>query len=200
MGELSPGVQAKLLRVLQERAFERVGGNKTFTVNIRIIAATNKDLAAMVTRAPSARTSTSGSTSFPWSSRPCATGAATSSPWPSTSWPVTPRKTGKAITRISTPAITMLMHYPWPGNVRELENVIHRAVILAEDDVIHGYNLPLSLQSPVFSGTDIRNGLEAKLAAIEYEMLVEALRLHQGNTSEAGPGAGAYPAPPWAFA
>jgi Nif-specific regulatory protein len=79
----------------------------------------------------------------------------------------------------------MLMNYDWPGNVRELENVILRAVILTEDDVIHGYNLPLSLQTPVFSGADIRNGLEAKLAAIEYEMLVEALRTHRGNTTDA---------------
>ena len=63
--------------------------------------------------------------------------------------------------------------------------MIQRAVILTEDDAIHGYNLPLSLQSPVLPGLDVQSGLESKLAAIGYEMLVEALRLHQGNASEA---------------
>ncbi len=95
------------------------------------------------------------------------------------------QETGKVINRITTPTLTMLMSYPWPGNVRELENVIHRAVILTEDDAIHGYNLPLSLQTPVLSGQGRPYGLVARLEAMEYEMLVEALRLHHGNSTEA---------------
>ena len=57
------------------------------------------------------------------------------------------RENNKKICRISTPALQMLMNYPWPGNVRELENVIERAVILSEDNTIHGYNLPPSVQN-----------------------------------------------------
>ncbi len=79
----------------------------------------------------------------------------------------------------------MLMAYHWPGNVRELENVIERSVILADDGVIHGYNLPPSLQTSEETGTTFGCGLEAKLEAVEHEMIVEALKNHKGNTTEA---------------
>ena len=92
---------------------------------------------------------------------------------------------GIEVKRISTPALNMLTCYHWPGNVRELENVIERAVILAEDGVIHGYNLPPSLQTPIAEEIACVGGLEARLNAIEYEMIVEALKLHHGNTTEA---------------
>lgn len=185
VGELSLGVQAKLLRVLQERAFERVGGNKTVTVDIRIIAATNKNLAEMAERGDFRQDLYFRLNVFPLQVPPLrdrGSDIVTLAEHFAASYA---KETGKAIKRITTPAINMLMHYHWPGNVRELENVIHRAVILTEDDAIHGYNLPLSLQTPVFSGPDTLDGLEARLAAVEYEMLVEALRLHQGNTTEA---------------
>jgi Nif-specific regulatory protein len=91
----------------------------------------------------------------------------------------------KDVRRISTPALNMLMSYHWPGNVRELESVIQRATSLAEDGVIHGYNLPPSLQTPVLSGTVARGGLDAKLNAIEYETIIDALKTHGGNTTEA---------------
>ena len=95
------------------------------------------------------------------------------------------RESGKEVKRISTPALNMMMNYHWPGNVRELENVIERAVILSEDEVVHGYNLPPSLQTSLLSGTACKGGLEAKLASVEYEMLIEALKTHGGNVTEA---------------
>ena len=79
----------------------------------------------------------------------------------------------------------MLMAYHWPGNVRELENVIERSVILSEDGVIHGYNLPPSLQTSTETGTTFGCGLDAKIEAVEYEMIVEALKTHHGNMTEA---------------
>ena len=94
-------------------------------------------------------------------------------------------ETGKDVKRISTPALNMLMAYHWPGNVRELENVIERSVILSEDGVIHGYNLPPSLQTSTETGTTFGCGLEAKLQAVEYEMIIEALKTHNGNMTEA---------------
>jgi Nif-specific regulatory protein len=92
---------------------------------------------------------------------------------------------GKDLKRLSTPALNMLMAYHWPGNVRELENVIERAVILSDDGVIHGYNLPPSLQTCAETGTTFGCGLEAKIQSVEYEMIVEALKNHNGNTTEA---------------
>lgn len=185
VGELSPGVQAKLLRVLQERAFERVGGNRTITVDIRIVAATNKNLADMVAEGTFRQDLYFRLNVFPLVVPPLRDRGSDIVTLAEHFVARYAGENGKPIQRITTPAINMLMTYHWPGNVRELENVIQRAVILTEDDAIHGYNLPLSLQSPVFAGKDIRNGLEARLAAMEYEMLVEALRLHQGNASEA---------------
>ena len=185
VGELSLGVQAKLLRVLQERAFERVGGNKTVTVDIRIVAATNKNLSEMVTNGTFRQDLYFRLNVFPLMIPPLRDRGSDIITLAEHFVARFSREIGKPIKRITTPALNMLMSYHWPGNVRELENVIQRAVVLTEDDAIHGYNLPLSLQSPVFSGADIQNGLEARLAAIEHEMLVEALRLHQGNTTEA---------------
>jgi len=94
-------------------------------------------------------------------------------------------ETGKDIKRISTPALNMMMSYHWPGNVRELENVIERATILAEDGVIHGYNLPPSLQTPILSGTVQEGGLDARLGVIEYEMIIDSMKTYGGNMSEA---------------
>jgi Nif-specific regulatory protein len=185
VGEFSLGVQAKLLRVLQERAFERVGGNRTVTVDIRIVAATNKNLAEMVTNGTFRQDLYFRLNVFPLVVPPLRDRGSDIITLAEHFVSRFADETGKRIQRITTPALNMLMNYHWPGNVRELENVVQRAVILSEDDAIHGYHLPMSLQSPVFSQGDIKNGLEAKLAIIEYEMLVEALRLHQGNASEA---------------
>jgi Nif-specific regulatory protein len=185
VGELSLGVQAKLLRVLQERAFERVGGNKTITVNIRIVAATNKNLAEMVATGRFRQDLYFRLNVFPLMVPPLRDRGSDIITLAEHFVGAFSKENNKKINRITTPALNMLMNYHWPGNVRELENVINRAVILTEDDAIHGYNLPLSLQSPVFSGAEAQNGLEARLSAIEYEMLVEALRLHQGNTTDA---------------
>ncbi len=185
VGELSLSVQAKLLRVLQERAFERVGGNATVTVNIRIVAATNKDLAKMVEEGRFREDLYFRLNVFPLVIPPLRDRGSDVITLAEHFVARFAKENGKQITRITTPALNMLTNYHWPGNVRELENVIERAVILTEDSAIHSYNLPLSLQLPVFSETNIPGGLEAKLAAVEYEMLVGALRLHHGNVSDA---------------
>jgi len=185
VGELSLSIQAKLLRVLQEKSFERVGGNKTVTVDIRIITATNRNLAEMVERGAFRQDLYFRLNVFPLVVPPLRERGSDIVTLAEHFVTRFARETEKPVTRITTPALNMLMSYSWPGNVRELENVIERAVILTEDDAIHGYNLPLSLQPPAQAGEDSGNGMEAKLASIEREMLVEALRLHQGNTIKA---------------
>ena len=95
------------------------------------------------------------------------------------------KKFGKETKRISTGVQEMLLSYPWPGNIRELENVIERAVILSEDNVIQGDDLPLSLQVPVLSSTENSKTLVAKLDTLEYEMIIEALSTQKGNISNA---------------
>ena len=185
VGELSLAMQAKLLRVLQEKTFERVGGNKPVKVDLRIVAATNRDLPAMIAKGDFREDLYYRLNVFPITIPPLRERGSDVVTLADHFVARFASDTAKEIKRISTPALTMLMSYHWPGNVRELENVIERAVILSDDGVIHGYNLPPSLQTSVLSGTTFGCGLQAKLDAVEYEMIVEALKTHNGNTTEA---------------
>jgi Nif-specific regulatory protein len=185
IGELSLPMQAKLLRVLQERTFERVGGNKPIKVNIRVIAATNRDLVKMAEEGTFREDLYYRLNVFPILIPPLRERNSDIIILAEHFVSHFVRQFGKEIKRISVPVQEMLMAYPWLGNVRELENVIERAVILSEDNVIHGYDLPLSLQTPLLSSTNFKNALTAKLEAVEYEMIVEALTNHKGNMSAA---------------
>jgi Nif-specific regulatory protein len=95
------------------------------------------------------------------------------------------RQNGRNIKRISTPAIDMLTSYHWPGNVRELENVIERATLVCEGNVIHGYHLPPTLQTAEGSGTVTRTSLEQAVEAYEKELLIDALKTTRGNRARA---------------
>ncbi|MFT4174632.1 MAG: sigma 54-interacting transcriptional regulator [Rhodocyclaceae bacterium] len=185
VGELSLPMQAKLLRVLQEKTFERVGGNTPIHVNLRIIAATNRDLAAMVAQGSFREDLYYRLNVFPITIPPLRERGNDIVALADHFATQCARQMGVAVKRISTPAINMLLCYHWPGNVRELENVIERAILMSEDDVIHGYNLPPSLQTPTVPDVAERGRLDARLAAMEYEMIVDALKAHRGNTTEA---------------
>lgn len=184
VGELSLAMQAKLLRVLQEKTFERVGSNRPITVDIRIIAATNRDLAEMAAGGLFREDLYYRLNIFPILIPPLRERGSDIINLADHFVAHYSKENRKKVKRISTPALNMLMSYHWPGNVRELENAIERAVILSEDEVIHGYNLPPSLQTSVITGTELKGTLESRLAAVEYEMLLEALKSHQGNVSE----------------
>ena len=185
VGELSPAMQAKLLRVLQEKTFERVGGNRTIKIDIRIITATNRDLAEMVAKGTFREDLYYRLNVFPIIIPPLRDRGSDMITLADHFVARFAGESGKEVKRISTPALNMMMNYHWPGNVRELENVIERAVILSEDEVVHGYNLPPSLQTSVLSGTECMGGLETRLASVEYEMLIEALKTYNGNMTEA---------------
>jgi transcriptional regulator with GAF, ATPase, and Fis domain len=127
IGEMPPEVQVRLLRVLQEREFERVGGHQTIKVDVRVIAATNRDLAREVAEGVFRQDLYYRLNVFPLqlpSLRERAEDIAL----------LTRRyasKIGRKITRVPRETMERLVSYPWPGNVRELENVIERAVILS---------------------------------------------------------------------
>ncbi|MBI4556188.1 MAG: nif-specific transcriptional activator NifA [Candidatus Hydrogenedentes bacterium] len=185
IGDLSPSMQIRLLRVLQEREFERVGGAETIKVDVRIIAATNRDLENLMIGEEFRQDLYYRLNVFPIHIPP-----------------LRERRTDilmladhfvekyslshqKNVRRISTPAIDMLMSYHWPGNVRELENCVERAVLLSRDDVVHGHHLPPTLQTAEASGTVMRGKMEATLESVEREMLVEALKDARGNKAQA---------------
>lgn len=185
VGELSLTVQAKLLRVLQNRTFERVGGSKPVKIDVRIIAATNRNLAEMVEQGTFREDLYYRLHVFPITVPPLRERGSDVIALADHFVSTFSEENAKSIKRISTPALNMLMSYHWPGNVRELENVMERAVILSDDDVIHSYNLPPSLQTSKESGTAFGLTLEDKVRAVEYEMIVEALKNTNGHMGEA---------------
>jgi len=95
------------------------------------------------------------------------------------------REHAKSIKRISTPAIDMLTSYHWPGNVRELENVIERAVLICDSNVIHGHHLPPSLQTAEGSDTVTRLSLATAMEAYERDLIQDALKTARGNRAKA---------------
>lgn len=185
VGELTPSMQAKLLRVLQEKTFERVGSGKPIKVEVRIIAATNRDLSAMVDQGLFREDLYYRLNVFPITVPPLRERGSDVITLADHFVTTFAKENGKSVKRITTPAINMLMSYHWPGNVRELENVIERSVLLAEDEVIHGYDLPPSLQTSAESGTALGVSLESKLRAVEHEMIVEALKASNGHIGDA---------------
>ena len=91
----------------------------------------------------------------------------------------------KTIKRISTQAIDLLMQYHWPGNIRELQNVIERAVIVCDEEVIRSYHLPPTLQTRGSSNTGSVRSLSAAVENLERELIIEALKETRGNQSQA---------------
>ncbi len=185
IGDISPAMQIKLLRVLQEREFERVGGIETIKVDVRVIAATNRNLEELIEKGDFREDLYYRLNVFPIHLPPLRQ-RRTDIPLLADFFVEKYSKIHhKSIKRISTPAIDMLMSYHWPGNVRELENCIERAVILSQDDVIHGHHLPPTLQTAEASGTKPKGTLTSTLEGVERELLVEALKLARGNMSKA---------------
>ncbi len=189
IGDISPGVQVRLLRVLQERTFERVGGNEPISVNVRIIAATSQDLEAAIEDNSFREDLYYRLNIFPIclpSLRERRSDIILLADHFLTRFN---EKYSKKIRRISTPAINMMMSYHWPGNVRELENCVEHAVLTSDDDVIHGFNLPPSLQTAQETHTEFipEDGvsLETLINSYEREILVDALKTHRGNCAGA---------------
>lgn len=185
IGELSPAVQVKLLRVLQEREIERVGGSSRIPVDVRVIAATNRRLEDELAAGRFREDLYYRLNVFPLRMPPLR--QRTSDILLLADWFVEKYATRnhKAVLRISSPAIDLLASYHWPGNVRELENSIERAVILSTDKVIHSWHLPPSLQSAASTHTEPSSTLAAALARLEKELIVEALKLQHGNMAAA---------------
>lgn len=185
IGELSPSVQVKLLRVLQTHEVERVGGTRTLSVDVRIIAATHVDLEKAVEAGTFREDLFYRLNVFPLYIPPLRERKSDIVLLADHFLEKYGDKHGKPMQRISTPAIDMIMSYHWPGNVRELENCIERAVILSTDGVVHGHHLPPSLQTAAATDTRVSGSFEVMMAAYEREILTEALKNARGNVSKA---------------
>ncbi len=182
IGEVPPAVQVKLLRILQEETFERLGSNKTVKVDVRIITATNKDLAAMVKQGQFRE-------DLYWRLN------VISLQLPSLKERREDipnlvqhfinrfsRKNGKEMKGLESKAMEILLGYEWPGNVRELENVIERSVVLDRDGIIGADDLPADIQSasiPAMESVTIPLG--TPMEEVERILMEETLKRTKGD-------------------
>jgi two-component system nitrogen regulation response regulator GlnG len=164
---MAPATQTKILRVLQAGEIQRVGGTETIKVDVRVIAATNKDLEAMV-KAKSFREDLYYRLNVVRIKMPALRERAEDIP------PIIDfclqnlAKQRKAkVTRVSPEALSMLGRYPWPGNVRELENVIYRSAIIAQGDAILVNDLPAEIRGAVNPGTTLGGEADASNAPFD---------------------------------
>ena len=183
IGDLGLSVQAKFLRVLQEREFEKVGGNDTIKVDVRIIAATNKNLADEVKKKAFREDLYYRLSVFPIIVPPLRNRKTDIPMLADFFADKYSGKNGKQIKSITSGAVGLLTAYNWPGNVRELENCIERAVILSNDGIIHASQLPLVMQTAGPVRPQPEGSLEKVIEMVEHEMIVEKLKESGGNMS-----------------
>jgi Nif-specific regulatory protein len=185
IGELSLSIQVKLLNVVQDREFQRLGSSTLRKCNVRLIAATNKDLEKAVAQ---------GSFREDFYYR--------LNVFPIYMPPLRERRTDilllaeyflqkyneenhKKVQRISTSAIDLLIQYHWPGNVRELQNCMERALLICDEDTIKSYHLPPTLQSSASLNDANPLSFAASVENFERELIFDALKRFNGNQSKA---------------
>jgi transcriptional regulator with GAF, ATPase, and Fis domain len=187
VGDISPAVQAKLLRVLQEREFERVGSNRPVKVDVRVVAATNHDLEAAVQEKRFREDLYFRLNVVPIHLPPLRERREDILPMAEVFLKKYAAENSKAIRGLTREARHALLTYDYPGNVRELENAIERAVILARGDVIDQEDLPLAFQDAAGGAAPPvpPDSLPARLEALERELIQDALARADGVQTRA---------------
>jgi Nif-specific regulatory protein len=186
IGDLPLSVQTKLLRVLQEKTFERVGGNTTMKVDVRIITATNRNLEVLIQEGKFREDLYYRLNIFPIVVPPLRERKTDIMLLANYFIEKFSKEHEKKIVSISTSTTDMLMNYHWPGNVRELENCIERAIILCNDGVIHSYHLPPNLQkSDASVPRETQGAYKNMMANLEGKAIMEELERSRGNMAKA---------------
>jgi Nif-specific regulatory protein len=185
IGDLSPTTQIKLLRILQEREFERVGGQATLHCDVRVITATSRDLEKLIEEGRFRLDLYYRLNVFPIYVPPLRERKSDMLQLADHFVEKYSEVNQKKIHRISTAAIDLMMRYHWPGNVRELENCIERAVLLCRGDAIQAHHLPPTLQASGQIDAPTSCLLDSALSALEHEMIVDALKNTHGNMARA---------------
>jgi len=186
IGDISPLLQVRLLRVLQEREFERVGGGDTISIDVRVIAATSRPLEELIAQSTFREDLYYRLNVFPILLSPLRERGSDILMLADHFLEKYAASHGKAMPRLTERALEVLMAHRWPGNVRELENVIERAVLLETDGTIHTHHFPPSLQpkpdlAPLSGPGD---GLKGRVAAFEADLFREMLTDCRGNCAE----------------
>jgi two-component system response regulator FlrC len=192
------GLQAKLLRVLQEREVERVGARKPISLDIRVVATTNRDLAGEVAAGRFREDLFYRLSVFPLAWRPLRERTADILPLAEKLLAKHVNKMKHAAAKLSPEAQACLTEYPWPGNVRELDNAIQRALILQQGGLIQPQDFCLNgavtfaslpVAAPVIREVEIEadstGALGDDLRRREFQMIIDTLRAERGRRKEA---------------
>jgi transcriptional regulator with GAF, ATPase, and Fis domain len=193
IGELAPALQVKLLRVLQEREFERVGGTHPVKVDIRLVAATNRDLAEAV-RNGEFRQDLYYRLAVVRLTMPPLRDRKDDVPMLARHFiqKYAKRCKGKA-KPISSEAMELLANYDWPGNVRELENAIERALVLGTSDILLAEDLPESLLEQAPTKKMVQRQFHSKVKELKRELILAAVEQAGGSYVEAAEMLGLHP-------
>ncbi len=191
IGEMEMTLQAKLLRVIQQREFERVGGNELITTDVRIISATNRDLKKAVEQKEFREDLFYRLNSFPIYIPPLRQRRGDILVLADAFLTHFNKKLGKSIKGFTKKALKLMYEYDWPGNVREMENTIERSLILAEKEMVDVEDFPIHLRSAVedrkieSSGSIFGDDIIVPFEKIKEEAIRNSLRITQGNIMEA---------------
>jgi len=184
IGEISNSVQVKLLHVVQERNFQRLGSNKLINCDVRLVAATNRDLEKAVAEHTFREDLYYRLNVFPVYMPPLRERRTDILLLAEFFLEKFTKENSKSIKRISTSAIDMLIQYHWPGNVRELQNCIERAVLICDDDTLKGIHLPPSLQISDLRSLENPLSLTAAVENFEKDLIIEGLKKNNGNQTK----------------
>jgi Nif-specific regulatory protein len=192
IGELAPALQVKLLRVLQEREFERVGGTRPISVDVRLIAATNKDLGEAVKSGTFRKDLFYRLNVLSVVMPPLRERREDIAVLANYFVAKYIKKCGMRAKRLSPEAVACLVNYDWPGNVRELENAIERALVLGISDVIPPEDLPESIlengSTPSIEGAKYHH----EVKELKKQLILNALKETKGNYTEAAQSLGVH--------
>jgi transcriptional regulator with PAS, ATPase and Fis domain len=206
VGDISPGLQVKLLRVTQEKKIERVGGNQEIDVDVRIISATNQTIKEKIKRGEFRVELYYRLNVVPIHIPPLRERIDDIPLLVNHFIHIFNRKFNKNISRITTQAMSRLMQYDWPGNVRELENVLERAFVITEKDIIDtiifSHDIAASASREAFPySVDTEIPFKVARAMVEKRFekayLQEALNRYGGNVSETARMTGINPRTLW---
>lgn len=185
IGEITPNVQVKILRVLEERQFERVGGQVTIDVDVRVVAATNRDLQQMVEEGSFRedlfyRLYVVALTIPPLRDRPGDIPLLIQHFLSELA-----EENGKELEGLTPDAHTLLSHYAWPGNVRELRNAVERMVVLARGKKLTVRDIPIAIKEATPHRGHGKPAHEMSLEDAEKKLIEQALRAHNHNRTKA---------------
>ena len=185
IGELSSNIQVKLLNVVQEREFQRLGSAKLIKCNVRLVTATNKDLEKAVAQGSFREDFYYRLNVFPIYLPPLRERRTDILLLAEHFLQKYNQENKKNIQRISTSAIDLLIQYHWPGNVRELQNCMERALLICDDESIKSYHLPPTLQTSETVSNKNPLSFAASVEGFERELIIDALKRFSGNQTKA---------------